>query len=176
MRYKITNADHKDLPVIYSLFEEAIIFIQKKNYTGWKNYDKQFIQSDIENRLLFKIIYDTDIAGIFCICLSDDLIWREKENGDAIYLHRIVTNRKFAGEKLFKEVLDWATQFAKRNKLKHIRMDTWAENEKIISYYKSYGFSFIENYTTPDTDNLPKQHRNLCVALLEKAIATEGNS
>lgn len=49
-------------------------------------------------------------------------------------------------------------------------MDTWAENEKIIAYYKSYGFTFIENYRTAETEDLPIQHRNLHVALLEKKI------
>jgi hypothetical protein len=49
-------------------------------------------------------------------------------------------------------------------------MDTWAENEKIIGYYRSYGFLFVESYTTPDTQDLPLQHRNLHVALLELAL------
>ncbi len=37
----------------------------------------------------------------------------------------------------------------------------------IIDYYKSCGFYFIENYRTPNAENLPDQHRNLNVALLE---------
>ena len=49
-------------------------------------------------------------------------------------------------------------------------MDTWAGNEKLINYYKSYGFRFIENYTTANTEDLPEQHRNLKVALLELTI------
>lgn len=170
MSYKITHADYGDLPVIYHFFEEAILFIKENNYVGWKNYDKQFIQSDIENKLLFKILIGSDITCFFSICMRDALIWREKENGDAVYLHRIVINRKFAGEKLFEKVLEWANDFVKQHHLKYIRMDTWAANEKIINYYKTYGFSFVENYTTPGTNNLPEQHRNLCVALLELAI------
>ena len=46
-------------------------------------------------------------------------------------------------------------------------MDTWADNTKIIAYYKSYGFKFIENYKTTNDSELPIQNRNLNVALLE---------
>lgn len=167
MNYVIENAIIDDLQEIYNLFEQAIAFQKNHNYIGWSSYDKEFIKSDIQKKLLYKIVKDDQVACIFSVCFNDDLIWREREKGDAFYLHRIVLNQKFKGEKLFKVVLDWAIDFAADRNLAYIRMDTWAENEKIIFYYKSYGFSFIENYTTPATDNLPQQHRNLNVALLE---------
>lgn len=161
------NASIDDLPVIYEMFEQAIAFQKRNNYIGWQDYDKAFIRSDVENKLLFKITKGDNIICIFCICFDDFLIWRHREKGDAIYLHRIVLNQSFKGEKVFRNVLDWAISFAKEKGLKYIRMDTWAANAKIIAYYESYGFKFIENYTTPGTDELPIQHRNLNVALLE---------
>lgn len=175
MNYIVTNTSINDLQEIYILFEQAIQFQKKNHYIGWNSYDKEFIKSDVQNNLLYKIIKDDKIACIFSICLNDDLIWRERENGDAVYLHRIILNQDFKGEKIFKKVLEWTINFTAERKLKHIRMDTWAENEKIISYYKSYGFSFIENYTTPGTDNLPEQHRNLNVALLQLTLQTLKN-
>ncbi|MBZ5857613.1 cupin domain-containing protein [Flavihumibacter profundi] len=167
MPIDITNAVVHDLPVIYQLFEEAILFQKRNQYIGWDSYDKEYIQEDVQNGLLFKMVQDNTIACIFSICYSDPLIWREKENGDAIYLHRIVLNRVYKNEKAFKTVLEWAISHAREKQVSYIRMDTWADNEKIIGYYKSYGFHFIENYTTPGTPDLPLQHRNLNVALLE---------
>lgn len=166
MSYTITNATTNDLVAIYQLFEEAIQFQKKHNYIGWNNYDKEFIKNDIQNGLLFKLVNEGEIICIFSICYKDELIWREKEKGDALYLHRVVVNQQFKGERTFQQVLDWAMQFAQEKKLQYIRIDTWAKNEKIIAYYKTYGFAFVENYTTPGTDALPLQHRNLTVALL----------
>ncbi len=165
--YQIENTSTKDLNFIYTLFEEAIIYIKKHNYIGWTTYDKNFIKQDINKKLQFKITNGNDIMCVFSICYSDVLIWREMEKGDAIYLHRIVVNPKFKGQKQFEKLLNWIVNFAKEKKLKYIRMDTWAENPNIIEYYKSYGFQFLENYTTPNTPELPEQHRNLKVALLE---------
>lgn len=163
----VVKAEVSDLDTICQLFEEAISFQKANHYTGWNNYDRAYLLADIEKGFLFKIVTDEGIICIFCICYSDELIWRDMEKGTAVYLHRIVLNRRFKGEKVFKKVLDWALSHASDKKLDHIRMDTWASNEKIINYYKSYGFVFIENYTTPDTADLPVQHRDLNVALLE---------
>lgn len=166
----ITPAQSSDLPEIYRLFEQAIQFQREKNYIGWNNYDKEFIREDIRNQLLYRILNGEDTLGIFSLCYSDPLIWREMEKSDAIYLHRIVLNREFRDIKLFSLLLDWALEHAGQKKLKHLRMDTWAGNEKLINYYKSYGFRFIEDYTTANTEELPVQHRNLKVALLELTI------
>ncbi len=176
MNYNITTASEDDLQEVYLLFEEAIAFQKSNNYIGWHSYDREFIQSEIRNNLLFKILCDDNIACIFSICFSDPLIWRDREKGDAVYLHRVVLNQQFKGEKVFAKVLRWATQFADSKNLKYIRMDTWSENDKIIGYYLSYGFSFIENYTTPGTENLPVQHRNLNVALLELRVDLAAHS
>lgn len=168
--YKIVNTSLADLDFIYSLFEEAIDYIKKKNYVGWTTYDKNFIKQDIKNKLQFKIVENNEILCVFSICFSDILIWREMEKSDAIYLHRIVVNPLFKGRKQFEKILSWTIEFAKEKELKHIRMDTWAENPIIIEYYKSYGFQILENYTTPNTPKLPAQHRNLKVALLEMKL------
>lgn len=168
--YKVDNATPDDLPFICELFEQAIAFQKSHNYIGWNNYDINYIRKDIDQKLLFKIIEEENMVCVFSICFNDHLIWRNMEKGDAVYLHRIILNREFTGSKAFEKVFSWAVRFAKENGLRYIRMDTWADNSKIIDYYKSYGFRFIENYKTSDTKDLPEQHRNLNVALLEYSL------
>lgn len=165
--HRVENAIIDDLPFICSLFDQAIAFQKSNNYIGWNNYDVNYIRLDIENKLLFKIVQQQDIICVFSVCYSDPLIWREKENGDAIYLHRIISNRKFPGSAAFEKVFNWALQTAREKGLQNIRMDTWADNYKIIDYYSSYGFRVIEQYRTFDSKELPVQHRNLNVTLLE---------
>lgn len=168
--YQIENTSTADLDFIYELFEDAIAYIKKNNYIGWTTYDKNFIGKDIDNKLQFKLVEKNEILCVFSICFTDVLIWREMEKGDAIYLHRIVVNPKFKGQKQFEKILNWVIEFANEKGLKFIRMDTWAANPNIIQYYKSFGFKYIEDYTTPNTPELPDQHRNLKVALLEMKL------
>jgi GNAT superfamily N-acetyltransferase len=171
MNYSIIQATVTDLSLIYDLFEQAIQYQKSNGYIGWNSYDKDFIKADINENLLYKIVDGKNVLCIFSVCYTDKLIWREREKGDAIYLHRIVLNREFQGTKIFRGVLIWAIEQVRVKNLKFVRIDTWAGNSKLINYYKTYGFTFVESYTTPDTPDLPIQHRNLNVALLEFNVA-----
>ena len=107
------------------------------------------------------------MAMVFSVCYADPLIWGKRETGESIYLHRIVVNPQFKGQKLFSDVLAWAINHGIMKSKKSIRMDTWVDNANIIDYYKSFGFQFIDNARTPDDNRLAVQNRNLNVALLQ---------
>ncbi|HEX2609090.1 MAG TPA: GNAT family N-acetyltransferase [Flavisolibacter sp.] len=172
----ILPATVADLELIYNLFEKAIAYQKANGYIGWNSYDKDFIRKDIEQQLLFKMMRSGQVCCIFSLCFSDAFIWRGMENGEALYLHRLVVHPAHRGNKNFQTVLEWAIQLAGKRQLKQIRMDTWAENTKLISYYKNYGFQFVEEYTTPDSPDLPVQHRLLKVALLELDLKGTGKA
>lgn len=166
----ITNTTKSDLPAVLRLFEQAISLQGKNGYKVWNSIDQPALERDIENKLQYKIVQATDIFCIFSIQFSDPFIWRDRDQNDAIYLHRIVVNPLFKGQKLFQKVLDWSIQKASQLNLKYIRMDTWAENDRILAYYKSFGFQLIAYHKTSATEALPLQNRNLNVALLELAL------
>lgn len=168
--YSIQNTTPDDLPIIYQLFEESIRYQESKGYPSWKNYDKSALVRDVENKNQYKIIIDSKIAIVFSVCYSDKIIWRERELDDAIYLHRIVVNPAFKGKKLFGEILNWTVKHAREKKLHYVRMDTWAKNPTIINYYLGFGFRHLENYLTPDSDELPVHNRELALALLELTL------
>lgn len=163
----IKNSDRDDLDFIFQLFNASIIYQERNGLPNWKNYDKNAIIRDVENMNHYKVIIENSIALVFSVCYDDPVIWRTKDTGDSIYLHRIVVNPNCKGQKLFKVVLDWSVDHAKLKNRHSIRMDTWANNTRLIQYYQRFGFLFIENFTTPDTPELPVHNRNLALALLE---------
>lgn len=169
--FKITNTDESDWNAIIWLFEKVIRRQAAGVYRVWDKIDEIKLKSDIKNRLHYKIVRNDRIIGIFSVQYSDPFIWRERDKGDAVYLHRIAADPACKGEKQFAKVLNWARRHALDKNLEFIRMDTWADNTKIIDYYKSFGFEFIENYVTPDEPELPLQNRNLNVALLEMNLS-----
>jgi GNAT superfamily N-acetyltransferase len=168
--YKILNTTEQDLEFVYFLFDEAIKYQEKHKYPIWKGYDKNVLRREANESKQFKIVIDDEIAMIFSVIYNDKLLWRERDNDDGLYLHRIVVNPKYKGRKLFGVLLDWTINHAVEKKIKYLRMDTWGNNPNIIAYYESYGFKFIGNYTTPDIPELPIPHRNLFVALLEMKL------
>ena len=166
-QYEIINTEKSDLPLIFEFFEHSINYQEKNGYPAWRHYDKNVVIKDVEDKNQYKIMVESAIAMVFSVRYSDKLIWRELDEGDSIYLHRIVVNPTFKGRKLFGVILDWAIDHVKQKGLRSIRMDTWADNPTIINYYKTFGFQFIENYTTPDIPELPVHNRRLPMTLLE---------
>jgi GNAT superfamily N-acetyltransferase len=168
--HQVINTEMSDLEKIYELFEHSINYQEKKGYPVWKNYDKGAIVKDIANNNQYKVVIDGKIAIVFSVCYTDKVIWRHFEKGDSVYLHRIVVNPEFKGQKLFATIVAWSIKHCEQRGLKNIRMDTWAANPTIIEYYKSFGFTFVENYTTPDTPELPVHNRKLALTLLEYEV------
>src|SRR5690349_16981595 len=146
----VTNTELSDLNEIFKFFDDSIEYQEKNGYPVWRNYDKDALIKDIENKNQYKVLIESKVAIIFSVRYADKVIWRDLDKGNSIYLHRIVVNPKLKGQKLFGEILSWAIQHSKQKGFSSIRMDTWANNPTIINYYKSFGFNFIENYTTPD--------------------------
>jgi ribosomal protein S18 acetylase RimI-like enzyme len=165
--YNIVNTEIKDLHFIYSLFDEAISYQKRKQYPVWAGYDKEVLKREIETQHQYKIVINNTIACIFSICYSDGIIWREREKGDSLYLHRIAVNPFYKGQKQFGRILNWCVGYAIKRKLQNIRMDTWAENPNLVEYYKSFGFGIVGKLTTPDSEELPIPQRNNKVVLLE---------
>lgn len=165
--YEVRNTELIDLEQIFDLFDHSIAYQEKNSFPVWKNYDKKAIIKDIEDKSQCKILIDSQIAIVFSVCYADKVIWRELDKGNSIYLHRIVVNPEWKGRKLFGLILDWTIKHATQMGLTSIRMDTWEANPTIVNYYKNFGFVFIENYTTPDSTELPLHNRNLALTLLE---------
>lgn len=166
-QFNVVNTEMSDLGTIFKLFEYSIRYQEKKGYPVWRNYDKNAIIRDIENRNQYKVAINSDTLIVFSVCYTDKVIWRALDQGNSVYLHRIVVNPDFKGQKLFGTILEWAIEHSKQKGLSSIRMDTWAANPTIIDYYKSFGFAIIETYTTPDSEELPVHNRNLALTLLE---------
>lgn len=163
----VVHTQITDLPQIFELFEHSIHYQEKNGYPVWRNYDKQAIVKDIETGNQYKVVVDSTIAIVFSARYTDKIIWRSLDTGNSMYLHRIVVNPAFKGHRLFGIILNWAIEHSTQKKLSSIRMDTWAANPTIIDYYKSFGFRVIENFTTPDSEELPVHNRNLALTLLE---------
>lgn len=165
--FKIVNTDLNDLPFINDLFDKSIKYQEAKGYPVWRDFDRGAIVRDIEAGNQYKAVNDQGIGIVFSVAYKDAVIWRELDKGESIYLHRIVVNPEFKGQKLFGLIVEWAIDHIDRMKLRTVRMDTWAANTNIIEYYKTFGFKVIETFTTADTAELPVHNRNLALTLLE---------
>ena len=55
---KILNSTIEDMPGIFKLYDEAIVYQQTKFHKHWQGFDELLIQKEIEQNRQYKIIED----------------------------------------------------------------------------------------------------------------------
>jgi ribosomal protein S18 acetylase RimI-like enzyme len=80
------------------------------------------------------------IVATITLQTHDQVIWGE-DFGDALYIHLLVVHRDFRGRGIGRLLLQWATERAVEMKRRFLRLDCWAENAALRSYYEKAGFS-----------------------------------
>ncbi|XRQ03896.1 GNAT family N-acetyltransferase [Actinomadura welshii] len=85
---------------------------------------------------------------------------------EAVYLHRLVIHRDYAGRGLGAELIDWAGRkgASRQRNAELIRIDVWTDNTELHEYYRRQGFTDVAIRTT--SDNTPSG------ALFEKPLAS----
>jgi ribosomal protein S18 acetylase RimI-like enzyme len=139
---ELSRADSGDLEKVLNLWLEAAHWIQSKGIDQWRpdsftieSVDKQFAENE-----LFIAMHQDKLIGCFSIQWQDKFFWKEQENNQSGYVHRLAISRSYSGKGLGKLLLDWAGQHIKANGKTYIRLDCMTDNESLNNYYKGLGF------------------------------------
>lgn len=159
-----------DLKDIFHLYELATTYQKKHISNGWPTFKQDMVLREINRGHQYKFVNDKETSCVFSIAFHDPDIWFEKDAEPSIYIHRIATHPAYRGQHFVKRIIEWATDFAKANKLKFIRMDTTAGNPKLITYYKKCGFTYLGDVKLGLSDNLPAHYQNASMSLFEIKI------
>ena len=167
---RIQNVLSSDIDAIFEMYDFAVAFQKTKFYKHWQGFDRALIAKEIAENRIFKILEGEQLACIFSITFNDVLIWGEKDQNDAIYIHRIVSHPDFKGRFYVKKIVEWAKLYCKTNEKPYVRMDTWGDNEKLIEYYTQSGFEFLGLVTLTKSEGLPKHYEGACLSIFEIKI------
>ncbi|WP_406825059.1 GNAT family N-acetyltransferase [Pedobacter sp. KACC 23697] len=169
MQLQVQNSLSADIDTIFGFYNMAIAHQKKVFNKHWQGFSREMVQTEIDENRQYKILADGTVACVFAVTFNDQLIWGERDH-DAIYIHRIVTHPAFRGYSFVKEIIKWAKVFAAENGIKFIRMDTWADNEKLLAYYTGCGFDYVGVVSMEKTDGLPKHYEGISLSLFEIAL------
>ena len=163
----ILNSTLSDIDSLFKLYDDATVYMKQFTNTYWRGFERSLIETEIKEGRQYKIVENGEIACVFVITFSDATIWREADTGQAIYIHRIATNKSFRGNNYVQHIVNWAMVFAAKNGKDFVRLDTGAGNEKINNYYKSCGFTYKGVTGITYTDDLPEHYKGGKFSLFE---------
>jgi len=168
------NIHHSNIssePKFREFWAAAIAYQNSKGLQLWPAYPEKKIKGEIETGLHFSAFMpDGVLAGFFSLALCDAEIWEDKEQGDAIYIHRMCVNPACKGNRLAAWFLTWAQGYAEGCGRKYVRMDTWGDNPRLIRYYVECGFRQAGNRQMSAVRDLSPHYQNAYLALFENEV------
>jgi GNAT superfamily N-acetyltransferase len=154
--FTIRLATVSEQPVVIGLIEQASAWLRVKGTDQWARPwpDREGRDARVRQGLERGetwIVWDGEVpAATMTICRTANRhVWREMGKGDAVYIHRLVVGRSYAGQDLGGMMIDWAVQreSAERH-VEWVRVDVWTTNAALHDYYERQGF--LRCGTCPD--------------------------
>jgi predicted GNAT family N-acyltransferase len=139
----IKNSKIEDLEFSFFLYAQAIAYQKTNGHNLWPTFPEELIRAEIREKRHWKVLENNSIACVFSVMYNDPVIWGEKDEDPAVYLHRIAVNPLCRGKGMMRLIKDWAIGHARQQQKKFVRMDTWGSNKKLREYYISCGFNYL---------------------------------
>jgi ribosomal protein S18 acetylase RimI-like enzyme len=164
---EIVNSTAEDIDTIFEFYDLAIAHQKKVFNKHWQGFSLALVEKEIADNRQYKILIGGKVASIFAVTFNDPQIWEERDQDPAIYIHRIVTHPAYRGHGFVTTITNWAKAYAKDNHLKYVRLDTWADNDKLLAYYTGCGFSHVGSIKIASDSGLPKHYEGISLNLFE---------
>ncbi|MDQ7949105.1 MAG: GNAT family N-acetyltransferase [Pedobacter sp.] len=170
MNIQIQQSTPTDLELIFEFYGYAVAHQKEVSDQHWEGFDPVLVKQEIAEGRQYQVLVDGQVACVFVVTFNDKQIWKERSNDPAIYVHRIVTHPSYRGLGFVGHITDWAIGYAKQHALQFVRLDTWADNEKLNQYYQRFGFQPAGNILITANSGLPKHYEGIELSLFEIGV------
>jgi len=141
----------ENLRTILGLVEEASEWLSRKGTDQWQKPWPSRRRRDARIRRGLKreatwIVWDGDraVATVSMATKPKRKVWRGADcnlSAPAVYAHRLIVTRDYAGWELGAQLIDWTGLRAYRDYgARWIRIDVWSSNLALHEYYEKRGF------------------------------------
>lgn len=163
---QIAQASAQHFDTVLGLIEDARSWLWSKDTDQWEKpwpdpaARDERVLAGLKNEKTW-IVWDGDIGDIAAATITtttrrNNAVWAKPAcTADlaerAVFVHRLITSRKYAGLGLGAELIDWAgLQGCREYGAKWIRIDVWRTNTGLHDYYKGKGFKPCGTCADPD--------------------------
>ena len=158
----IREATVDDLDAILKITKSCAKKLVSKNIFQWNEYypNRNVFENDLYNKWLYVTVKENKVIGSICVSdLIDDeyatVKWLTPNNNNNIYIHRLAVDPDYQGVGYAQKMMSFAEEFAKKNKYKSIRLDTFSKNMKNQKFYKQRGYKKLGEIFFPNQSMHP---------------------
>lgn len=137
----------KDLDVCYDILDQGRKFQQAQGFTQWtEEYPKRdHVREDIENGIGYSVVVDGVTAGYMCITSEEEPAYKNikgawRQDAPYIVVHRFALSDKFHGMGLADKTLNLIDDFAVKQGIPYVRVDTDFPNKRMQHILEKNGY------------------------------------
>jgi GNAT superfamily N-acetyltransferase len=168
---EITLAVSADIDDVLDVLNEAARWLASRGINQWRvdGFTRELIAGDIARGEVYVAKRDRRAAGTFTLQWSDELFWPGAAE-EAGYIHRIAVRRDARG--LGIELLKFAERITAKMDRKLLRLDCFAGNAALCSYYERAGFVRVADVEVDGLDDptVPLSTRRFFARQYEKSV------
>jgi GNAT superfamily N-acetyltransferase len=149
MTLTIRRARPGDLDRVVDLLGQATTWLASRGLDQWQDAEPELRRDRVSAGITAGQVWIVErdgraVATITIDTTADPELWHDStDQGDALYVHRMIVTRDEAGHQLGAALLDFAAQQATAAGRTWLRLDAWATNTKLHDYYRSQGFTHL---------------------------------
>jgi len=157
----MAQAQPTDIDAVLGLLEDAACWLVSRGIDQWRpgSFDRHDFAARIERGEVYLALSGDQPAGMLTLQPSDPLFWPDAPDA-ALYLHKLVVHRAYAGQGLGHRLLQWAERTTAAAGKTYLRLDCMAESAAMRAYYEGAGFSYRGDLSS----------RNWSASLYEKRV------
>ena len=152
---EITVAPAFDLGTASEILMDVVKWLNQKGEPLWTEEQVSVEGLKSSHRIEESFIAQLKNKPIGCMFLleSDPYFWPEIEDDSSLFLHKLAVLRELKGKGIGNQMLEWASQYAKRQGKSWLRLDCDGGRPKLREIYESFGFSLVDRKPLDEFDS-----------------------
>jgi GNAT superfamily N-acetyltransferase len=144
MDINLRQVRNTEFDAVYGILHENAIWILSKGIIQWPldwlESIRPEIKAAIEAELFYAVEVDNTLAAVIEIRSTPEDLWNNIQD-EALYIHKLAIQRKYADRGLGRNILDLIKSKAQQKNINFLLLDCVAHNHKLRAYYESCGFN-----------------------------------
>jgi GNAT superfamily N-acetyltransferase len=140
-KIQISQATLADTAAIAEVLEDAQQWLSSRGINQWKApFSNKWIEQKVGDQEFYLVRCDRLFVAVLRLLWSDPEFWGDDAT-DAAYVHSLAVRQAWRGRGIGRLALHWAETQAKIHGKSFLRLDCTAENTKLCTYYRQFGFT-----------------------------------
>lgn len=140
----LVRAESSDAHPLWLLRRQLEDWIHSRGVNQWRPGEMpiETVQAQIDAGEWHLHRHDDGVIAALRLLWSDPEFWGHDED-TSVYVHGLMADRGYSGQRFGKRLLDWATKQGAAKGRSHLRLDCAANNQDLCAFYASQGFTAV---------------------------------